>query len=365
MSSLLMRRVMKRRPTAPPADPAFKLTIDTTKAGSAADTFILPLPAGFTYDCVIDWGDGTEAVTTSGNKSHTWATGGVKQIAITGTLPTIRFLNASDTLKAISIDNWGTMPWLSLRESFRGCANLNSIAEGGNFLGVADAFAAWFGCSSLTTFPSLTFSFGAGTLSLSYLCQGCTGLTTFNAFVFVGSGDLSLTHLCYGCSGLTSFPEIDCSNATAADFAWYGCSGLTSFPALDFSRVRNLGSAWYGCNKLTSFPAISTPLCTTFSDCWRECTELLSFPALNIASATTLYAAWYNCGKIVTAPEAVITNPTSGTLTLVSYAFWGNTARLGNSYPFWAMGTPPTGTTLCYGVCTGLTDYATIPAAYK
>jgi len=35
----------------------FKMTIDTTKAGSASDTFVLPLVNGAAYNFVVDWGD--------------------------------------------------------------------------------------------------------------------------------------------------------------------------------------------------------------------------------------------------------------------------------------------------------------------
>lgn len=316
MSSLMMRRVYKRRPTTPPADPAFKLTVDTTKAGSASDTFVLPLPSGFTYDCVVDWGDGTEAITTSGNKSHTWATGGIKQISITGTLPTIKFLDTGDKLKAISIDNWGTMPWLSLRESFRGCANLNSVAEGGNFLGVTDGFAAWFGCSSLAAFPALAFP---AANSLSYAWRGCTGLTAFPLITFGGTSN-------------TSF-----------DYAWYGCTGLTAFPMLDLSMFSGitLYATWYGCN------------------------GLLTFPTLALGNVTVLNQTWQGCSKITTSPETFLSNLTDGKIASVANACNGCVAMVGNSYPFWDWTTEPTTKTDAYNLCAALTDYATIPAAYK
>ena len=39
-----------------PSSPDFVFTVDTTQAGSAADTIVLPLLSGGTYSGTIDWG---------------------------------------------------------------------------------------------------------------------------------------------------------------------------------------------------------------------------------------------------------------------------------------------------------------------
>ena len=110
---------------------AFKITVDTTEAGSASDTFVLPLYNGETYDFHVNWGDGNEEDVSSSaidSKSHTYASSGTYQIAITGTFPRIYFNNTGDKLKLISIDNWGTISWSSMVTAFLGCKNV-----GGNY----------------------------------------------------------------------------------------------------------------------------------------------------------------------------------------------------------------------------------------
>ena len=106
-------------------DPRFKITIDTTKAGSANDTFVLPTTeAG--YDAYVDWGDGgaEQNITgTPGNVSHTYAAPGSYQVKIRGTFPRIYFNNAGDKLKLMTIDNWGNVEWSSMQNAFYGCAN--------------------------------------------------------------------------------------------------------------------------------------------------------------------------------------------------------------------------------------------------
>ena len=67
----------------------------------------------------------------------------------------------------------------------------------------------------------------------------------------------------YGCSSLTSFPQVDLSKGTDFDFAWGNCSALTSFPQVDLSAGTNFKNAWAGCTSLTTlggFGAISADI---------------------------------------------------------------------------------------------------------
>jgi surface protein len=116
------------------SDPRFIITIDTTKAGSAADTFKLPLH-GDGYDFICDWGDNTEpehiVADYSGlfhNYPHVYSESGIYTIKISGSLPVIRFDAAnnptSDVLKIISLDNWGSQKWADAWGMFYGCSNM-------------------------------------------------------------------------------------------------------------------------------------------------------------------------------------------------------------------------------------------------
>jgi len=69
-------------------DTRYKFTIDTTKAGSALDTFIFPITTKSANAVLVDWGDGSEeeTFTTVGNKSHTYTSTGTYQVKVRGGL---------------------------------------------------------------------------------------------------------------------------------------------------------------------------------------------------------------------------------------------------------------------------------------
>lgn len=127
-----MRRMLLRRTSVAPPFPVddFVFTVDTTKAGSASDTFILPCGNTGTYNAIIHWGDATTSTITAYNDpdlTHVYSVGGIYQIRIesaTGEFGHILFNNGGDKLKIISIDQWGTIPFGNFDRSFYGCSNL-------------------------------------------------------------------------------------------------------------------------------------------------------------------------------------------------------------------------------------------------
>ena len=112
------------------APPAFIFTVDTTQAGSASNTFVLPLGSG-TFNYGIDWGDGnTETSTSSSDLTHVYATSGTYQIKISGTFPHIQFNNSGDKSKLISVENLGDVGWDDFGEAFYGCNKFSSFTAG-------------------------------------------------------------------------------------------------------------------------------------------------------------------------------------------------------------------------------------------
>lgn len=105
----------------------FIMTIDTTKAGSASNTFILKCGNYGVYSAVIDWGDGSTSDITTYNDAdltHVYSVSGVYTIKISGHLPWILFIGTGDKLKVMSIENWGLNEWESFDNSFFGCRNM-------------------------------------------------------------------------------------------------------------------------------------------------------------------------------------------------------------------------------------------------
>ena len=133
----------------------FLMTIDTTKAGSASNTFILRCGSLGVYNAIIDWGDGSTSEITTYNDAdltHVYTTGGTYQISISGVLPYILFENVGDKLKVISIDNWGTNQWRSFQYSFWGCSNMAYLATDSPDLSLVTNLGYIFlSCSSITS----------------------------------------------------------------------------------------------------------------------------------------------------------------------------------------------------------------------
>ena len=103
---------------------SFKMTVDTTQSGSASDTIIIPFAANGTYTGVISWGDGNVSAATAGNVSHTYATGGIYQISISGAFGGLYFAGGGDRLKLSSIDQWGNNVFASMTNAFADCSNM-------------------------------------------------------------------------------------------------------------------------------------------------------------------------------------------------------------------------------------------------
>jgi hypothetical protein len=281
-------------------DEAFKITVDTTQAGSASDTFVLPLASGETYNFDIAWGDGTSETITSGSDvTHVYSTGGTYQISITGTFPRIYFNNSGDKAKLMSIDNFGTYAQgsTSQERAFNGCSNMTITAtDSGNFGSVTNFIRSWADCSSLTSFPLIDTS-NATSLFATWI--RCSSLTTFP--LIDTSSCINISFAWNGCSSLTSFPLLDTSSGTTFSYSWNGCSSLTSFPLIDTSSGTDFSFAWIGCSSLTTFPLIDTSSGTTFLNSWNGCSSLSNFPAnafdTNIA---TNYSNAFNTTNLTT-----------------------------------------------------------------
>jgi surface protein len=120
----------------------FVSTWDTTQAGSASDTIVLPMTAGNT----VHWGDGSSDTTNT----HTYASGGVYTVTIEGAVTTFRFNNGGDRRKIVDISNWGGFD-VSNNAVFYGCSNLDITATDYPIISTASLDQTFRGCSSLTS----------------------------------------------------------------------------------------------------------------------------------------------------------------------------------------------------------------------
>ncbi|MDH5646115.1 MAG: BspA family leucine-rich repeat surface protein, partial [Candidatus Heimdallarchaeota archaeon] len=127
---------------------------DTTKSGVSLSTQIkLPLESTGTYNFVVDWGDGTtDTITTwdQAQTTHTYSTGGIKDVTFNGILRGWRFNNAGDVSKITGISQWGNMNLGNSGAYFMGASNMVlSATDAPDLTGTTSLYQAFRWCELL------------------------------------------------------------------------------------------------------------------------------------------------------------------------------------------------------------------------
>ena len=213
---------------AAPVNLDFVSTWDTTKAGSASDTVVLPLLSGGTYSGTIDWGDKSTSVLSYANRTHTYASGGVYTITISGDdIQGFRFANSGDKRKITDVSNWGTLT-ITTDAAFDNCTNLDVSATDAPTITTTSLKRLFRGCTSLTT-PDFTNWDVSGVTNMEGVFTGCTN---FN-------GDVST----WDVSNVTSFGV---NNAGTVSAMFWGCTVFNGdITAWDTSSAISFYSMFY------------------------------------------------------------------------------------------------------------------------
>ena len=98
----------------------------TDNSGRSNDQQIKISTFGSGYDYRVDWGDGVIESHLKGDRTHTYDHSGEYIIKITGDFPRIYFSTGGgfDNEKLLSIEQWGTIQWVSMERAFFDCNNL-------------------------------------------------------------------------------------------------------------------------------------------------------------------------------------------------------------------------------------------------
>jgi len=135
------------------------IVVDTTKAGSASNTFVLPIIKDTTETVKIYWGDGTNSTGVNGNNTHVYAASGIYTVKIESRLfGGIYFNDLGDKAKITKIANYGQGVSRLNTGSFYGCSSLLSIDIGNIVSNGAVTSNQYRGCTALTTVPLLNLS---------------------------------------------------------------------------------------------------------------------------------------------------------------------------------------------------------------
>jgi len=133
--------------------PMFISKWDTTQAGSANDTIVLPLVSDGDYDFYVNWGDGSVDNITGYNQSevtHQYENTGIYTIKIFGDISGWQFNNAGDDDKIIEISKWGPLRFVSNDNNlFFGCSNLDVTANDSLTLDTSNGAFMFYSCPNI------------------------------------------------------------------------------------------------------------------------------------------------------------------------------------------------------------------------
>jgi len=120
---------------SPPATD-FLIKVKTDNMGPSSNTqFTIPTTGGgYNYNVDCDNDGSNDATGQTGDYTCNYGAAGTYTIRISGTFPRIYFndpglLNASDSEKLLSVDQWGTGQWSSMNMAFAGCENMTITAS--------------------------------------------------------------------------------------------------------------------------------------------------------------------------------------------------------------------------------------------
>jgi surface protein len=107
------------------ADKSMVLVFDT----SLGDTTVeIPFGTSTVVNVVVDWGDSTSDVyTTNGTKTHTYSSGGIYTVRISGSLLQFGLSTALARPELTKCLSFGDLGLTSLQGAFRDCANLTEV----------------------------------------------------------------------------------------------------------------------------------------------------------------------------------------------------------------------------------------------
>ena len=320
----------------------WNLTTDT----AAGKTITLPLPIGYNYDFIVDWGDGNTAAVTAYNDAdriHEYSSTGTVNVSMSGTVEGWSFNNGGDKLKFISVDSWGgvRMTGDGLVGAFSGCRKATYFADMPSMDGVTSLALAWNGCTSLTNASAVS---------------ALTNVTT-------------MAYTWYGCSSLTTASDVSTlTNVTTLAYAWYKCSSLTNAPAVSaLTKVTILDATWLLCTSLSTTPELNTLTnVTTMADAFSGCVGLTSASDIDqLGKLTTIKNAWKTCNNLATIP---LLPSASTALTTTAGAFHDvNTSLVGTAVELWNTTNFPniTSFTDTFTGAVNLDNYADIPNTWK
>jgi hypothetical protein len=279
--------------SAPPVETEFKITVDTTQPGSASDTFVLPLHSGAT-SMTVYWGDGNSDVITTYNQaelSHTYASSGTYQISCDGSFTGTEFLQGTDNLKLMSIDNWGANTWSNTIQSFYGCSNMvGTYTDNPDFSGSTDMIQMFQNC---TSFNSPLVIDTSGVTRMLSMFSGCTNFNSDVTFSDTSSVT-NMTSMFYNCTNFDKAVNFDTSNVTVINDMFYGCTNFNKPVNFNTVKVTNTVRMFMLCSNFNQTINFDLSACANTILMFYNCTSFNSPVTFTNTTVLTSHSNTFN-----------------------------------------------------------------------
>jgi hypothetical protein len=331
---------------------------------SNGETITLPLTAGYTYNCTVDWGDSgpTSTITAynDADRIHTYSSAGTYQVSITGTCEGWSFNNGGDKLKITKVISWGTGASFNgfkyLKSGFYGCVSLTSLPTDGTKIlasgdGVTtDGFYQLFrSCSNIEEIPSSIFDNHVKVESFERCFILCTRLATIPDGLFgYNTAVINFEDCFWGCSSLNNIPSnLFSENVEVTNFSgcFSDCGSLAAIPDDLFTsniEVTSFRECFYGCTSIVAIPedlfAFNTKV-TSFRECFYNCASITAISDglfEHNEDVTDFNSCFYGCSLLTTAPNSLFA--TNVDVTDFSYCFSGCYSLQQNPWTFYTDG---------------------------
>lgn len=391
------------------------------KTDEANEVITLPLATNNTYDCTIDFGDGTEKQILKGKttelQTHTYVNAGTYTIKIEGTCPSFDFISVPATAtKIIKVEQFGATNLKNL--SFSECTNLEQISEPStnSFINLnKETFEKMFyNCSKLESIPDKLFcNIPTNVTNLAHTFVNCSNIKnipndllknfvnlsevggSYNGGIFSGTGITSIPENIFkyntkivrlggafsNCKELTSIPDnlfaynmeiINFGGSSGGHGCFMGCSGLTSIPSKLFNnniKATNFIKVFNGCSGIKEIPNglfDKNINAKEFLGTFDGCSNIKNIPSDLFkynTEVTTFRSCFSGCKNIEYLPEGIFDNCQK--VQSFYYTFYNCTKMQGTAPALWERENIDTSSVynyqMCFSNCTLLTNYNEIP----
>ena len=250
--------------SAPPPSEDLLFTVDTSLGLNLTVRFDIAQ----VYDATIDWGDGSNPLTVApgtGSVTKLYSVG-TYQVRVSGTFAPEIILNSNQNI--VSVENLGTLGYVTLSSMFLDCQNLVSFNAGNTDTSSVTSLLGMFtDCISLSSANVSTLDTSNVTI-INSMFQGCNSLTTLVLSNWDTSNVGYFVSAFRGCTSLETLLLPDnfvTSNALQITSVFYDCQSLQSLDVStwDTSNVRRMTAIFVRCFGLTDIVGLETNISIT------------------------------------------------------------------------------------------------------